>query len=105
VVRARVRENAVLQTLGYPDGAIAWLVLLEGVLLGAAGGLAGVGGAAAFLAASRITFGNEGQVMSVLPDGGLFATGLLLALTLGALAAAYPAWLAARRPIVESLRT
>ncbi|HMP75497.1 MAG TPA: ABC transporter permease [Kiritimatiellia bacterium] len=105
VVRTRIRENAVLQTLGYPDGAIAWLVLLEGVLLGAVGGLAGAGGAAAFLAASRITFGNEGQVMSVLPDGGLFASSLLLALTLGGLAAAYPAWIAARRPIVESLRT
>ena len=105
IVRTRIRENAVLQTLGYPDGAIAWLVLLEGVLLGAVGGLAGAGGAAAFLAASRITFGNEGQVMSVLPDGGLFVSGLLLALALGGLAAAYPAWIAARRPIIESLRT
>ena len=58
-----------------------------------------------FLGASRITFGNEGQVMSVSPDPGLFVSGLVLALLLGGLASAYPAWLAARRPIVESLRS
>lgn len=105
VVRSRIRENAVLQTLGYPDSAIAWLVLLEGLLLGLAGGIIGAGGAMLFLGASRITFGNEGQVMSVSPDPGLFVSGLVLALLLGGLASAYPAWLAARRPIVESLRS
>ena len=105
VVRTRIRENAVLQTLGYPDGAIAWLVVLEGLLLGLAGGLLGAGGAMAFLSFSRITFGNEGQIMAVSPDPALFLSGLMLALLLGGLASAYPAWQAARRPIVESLRT
>ncbi|MCB1071231.1 MAG: ABC transporter permease [Kiritimatiellae bacterium] len=105
VVRTRIRENAVLQTLGYPDSAIAWLVLLEGLLLGLAGGLIGAGSAMGFLAISHITFGNEGQVMSITPDPGLFLSGLLLALVLGGLASTYPAWMAVRRPIVESLRT
>ncbi len=105
VVRTRIRENAVLQTLGYPDSAIAWLVLLEGLLLGFAGGLLGAGGAMAFLAARRITFGNEGQIMAVSADPALFVSGLLLALLLGGIASAYPAWQAARRPIVESLRS
>ncbi len=105
VVRTRVRENAVLQTLGYPDSAVAWLVVVEGMLLGLAGGLLGAGSAMGFLAASRITFGNEGQVLAVLPEPHILAQGLLLALGLGALAALYPAWVAVRRPIVESLRT
>ncbi|HMO03587.1 MAG TPA: ABC transporter permease [Kiritimatiellia bacterium] len=104
VVRTRIRENAVLQTLGYPDSAIAWLVVLEGLLLGLAGGLLGAGGAMAFLAFRRITFGNEGQIMAISPDPALFVSGLSLALLLGGLASAYPAWQAARRPIVESLR-
>lgn len=104
VVRTRIRENAVLQTLGYPDSAIAWLVLLEGLLLGLAGGLLGAGGAMAFLAVSRITFGNEGQIMAVAADPALFISGMLLALLLGGIASAYPAWQSARRPIVESLR-
>jgi putative ABC transport system permease protein len=105
VVRTRVRENAVLQTLGYPDGAVAWLVVVEGMLLGFAGGVVGAGGAMGFLAAARLTFGNEGQVLAVLPDPAILAHGLLLALALGALAALYPAWIAIRRPIVESLRS
>lgn len=104
VVRTRVRENAVLQTLGYPDRAVAWLVLVEGILLGMAGGILGAGSAMGFLAAARITFGNEGQVLAVLPDPVILARGLLLALGLGAVAALYPAWVAVRRPIVESLR-
>lgn len=105
VVRTRIRENAVLQTLGYPDTAIGWLVLLEGLLLGVAGGLLGGGAAMAFLHMSRITFGNEGQVMAVLPNPAIFVQGLILALALGGLAALYPAWIAVRRPIVESLRS
>ncbi len=105
VVRTRVRENAVLQTLGYPDSAVAWLVMVEGMLLGLAGGVLGAGGAMGFLAAAQVTFGNEGQVLAVLPGADILAHGLLLALGLGALAALYPAWVAVRRPIVESLRT
>jgi putative ABC transport system permease protein len=105
VVRTRIRENAVLQTLGYPDFAIAWLVILEGLLLGLAGGLVGAGSAMGFLILTKISFGNEGQVLSIGADPGLFLTGLGLALFLGALAALYPAWIAVRRPIVESLRS
>ena len=105
VVRTRVRENAVLQTLGYPDAAVAWLVVVEGMLLGLAGGILGAGGAMGFLTAARITFGNEGQVLAVLPELVILAHGLILALGLGAVAALYPAWVAVRRPIVESLRT
>lgn len=105
VVRTRVRENAVLQTLGYPDAAIGWLVTVEGGVLGVAGGALGAGGAMAFLALSQIQFGNEGQVLAVLAEPLIFAQGLALALGLGCLAALYPAWVAMRRPIVESLRS
>ncbi len=105
VVRTRIRENAVLQTLGYPNRAIIWLVILEGLMLGLAGGLLGAGGAMGFLAASHITFGNEGQILAITADPGLFVSGLGLALLLGGFAATYPAWIAVRKPIVESLRT
>ena len=42
VVRGRVKENAVLRTLGYPGRAIGCLVMSEGGLLGLAGGIVGV---------------------------------------------------------------
>lgn len=104
-VRGRVREVAVLQTLGYTSGAIAWVVLVEGMLLGVAGGAVGVGSAWLALNASRISFGNEGQVLALTADAALLGQGLALALLLGALAALAPALIAARNPIVSSLRS
>ena len=103
VVRSRVKENAILQTLGFPDTTIAWLVMLEGVLLGLAGGLLGVGGATVFLNVSLITFGNEGQLLTIVPQLSVFVQGLGLALALGGVAALVPAWTAIRQPIVRSL--
>lgn len=105
VVRTRVRENAVLQTLGYPDRAIAWLVILEGLLLGLVGGLIGAGSAWLFLQLSHLSFGNEGQIMAVTARWDLVVSGMGIALLLGGLAALYPAWVSVRRPIVESLRS
>ena len=105
IVRGRVRENAVLQTLGYPGPAVGFLVVGEGALLGIGGGALGVGAALAFLGWNRFLFGSEGQTMAVLPETAVLVRGMGLALVLGAMAAAWPAWQAMRRPIVESLRT
>ncbi|MBM4155320.1 MAG: ABC transporter permease [Lentisphaerae bacterium] len=105
IVRGRVRENAVLQTLGYPGRAVGFLVVGEGSLLGLGGGALGVGAALAFLGWNRFLFGSEGQTMAVLPETAVLVRGMGLALVLGAMAAAWPAWQAMRRPIVESLRT
>ncbi|WFB36114.1 ABC transporter permease [Kiritimatiellota bacterium B12222] len=105
VVRGRVRENAVLQTLGYPDRAIAWLVLLEGLILGLVGGLLGAGCAWLFLHFSHLSFGNEGQIMAITARLDLVLRGMGIALILGGVASLYPAWVSVRRPIVESLRS
>jgi len=104
IVRGRVRENAVLQTLGYSRGAIGVLVAIEGVLLGLAGGLTGVALAYAFLSWQSLTVGNEGLTLSIVPDLAVVLRGLAVALTLGLLASLYPAWKATRLPIVASLR-
>lgn len=105
VVRGRVRENAILQTLGYPPSAIGFLVLAEGAWIGVFGGGAGVALVAAFLRWRRLTFGSEAQVIALLPDAATLGLGLALSLGLGLLAALWPAWIAARSPIVESLRS
>jgi putative ABC transport system permease protein len=104
VVRSRIRENAVLRTLGYPSPAIVWLVLSEGALLGLAGGLLGCAASLTALHWSRITMGSEGIALSVNADPKILLTGSGLALGLGLLASLWPAWTAIRRPIVESLR-
>jgi putative ABC transport system permease protein len=104
VVRGRVKENAVLQTLGYPQSTIGVLVATEGVLLGIAGGVVGVACAFFFLTWQSFTIGNEGLTMSVVPDLVIVVRGLAVAFTLGLLASLYPAWKASKVPIVHSLR-
>jgi putative ABC transport system permease protein len=102
--RSRVKEGAILQTVGYPRRAIGLLVLFEGALLGLAGGLVGSLGAALFLGWRRFTFGSEGLTLGLAPSPGVTVSAVLVALVIALLASAWPAYEAARRPIVESLR-
>ena len=104
VVRGRVKENAVLRTLGYPGSAIACLVVSEGGMLGLVGGITGVALSAAFLKWQNFTLGNEGQTLSVQPDGPVVLIGIAAALLLGILASLWPAFQAIRQPIVKNLR-
>ena len=104
VVRGRVKENAVLRTLGYPGRAIGCLVMTEGGMLGLAGGIAGVGLSAAFLRWQSFTMGNEGQTLAIQPDLTVIAGGILAALVLGMLASLWPAFQAMTQPIVKNLR-
>jgi putative ABC transport system permease protein len=105
VVRGRVRENAILHTVGYPDTAVGFLVLAEGSLLGFGGSVLGVTLASLFLKFRNLTFGNEGQIMSLIPDAAVIATGLAVSLILGMTASLVPAFIAMHKPIVESLRS
>jgi putative ABC transport system permease protein len=102
--RSRVKEGAILQTIGFPQHAIGLLVVFEGILLGLGGGILGSLGAAAFLGWRRFTFGNEGLTLSLSPSFAVTLTGIAVALFLALLASAWPAYEAARRPIVQSLR-
>lgn len=104
VVRGRVRENAVLRTLGYPGRAILFLVLSEGGLLGLLGGLLGTGLAWSFLRWQSFTIGSEGHTLAIRPEAGTAVAAILTALGLGALAAILPAIQAIRQPIVKNLR-
>ena len=105
IVRGRVKENAVLRTLGYPGRAIGCLVVSEGGMLGLMGGVGGVGLAAAFLRWQSYTMGNEGQTLAIQPDAIVVAGGILAALVLGILASLWPAWQAMTQPIVKNLRS
>jgi putative ABC transport system permease protein len=105
IVRGRVKENAVLRTLGYPGRAIACLVVGEGGMLGLIGGVTGVGLSAAFLRWQSFTMGNEGQTLAIQPDAAVIATGIIAALALGIIASLWPAWQAVMQPIVKNLRS
>ncbi|MFD2256368.1 ABC transporter permease [Luteolibacter algae] len=105
MVRSRVKENAVLRTLGYPGRTIMFLVLSEGGMLGLMGGILGAGLAWGFLRWQSFTMGSEGHTLAILPEvsTALLATGA--ALLLGVIASVHPALIAIRQPIVKSLRS
>jgi putative ABC transport system permease protein len=102
--RGRIKENAILQTLGYPRRSVGVLMLWEGGLLGLVGGVLGSGVATVFLHLQRFTFGNEGLTLALTPALSVTLTGLGLAVALGLLASLWPAWIASKAPIVGSLR-
>ena len=105
VVRGRVKENAVLRTLGYPSRAILFLVMSEGGLLGLLGGFTGTVLAWSFLRWQSFTLGSEGHTLAVLPELTTAAYAIVAALLLGIIASIYPAFQAMRQPIVKSLRS
>ena len=105
MVRGRVKENAVLRTLGYPARAIMFLVISEGGLLGLAGGILGAGLAWGFLRWQSFTMGSEGHTLAILPEISTAFFASVAALVLGVVASIHPALVAIRQPIVKSLRS
>lgn len=105
VARSRVKENAILQTIGYSQGAIGILMLCEGALLGFCGGFAGSLGAAVFLHWQRPSMGNEGLVLALNATPGITLLSIVLSVVLGLVASIWPAWTAARQPVITSLRS
>ncbi len=103
-VRDRVRDHAIMQTLGFSGGLIAWLVIAEATMLGVLGGTIGAGLAWAAVAVSKLNFTMEGVSIEVVARPMLAAMGLGLALLLGLLAGIVPAWSASRREIAASFR-
>lgn len=103
-VQDRVREHAVLQTLGVRPTRVFGIVIAESTLLCLAGGLAGTALALGVLASTGLAIGAEGVTIAFQPSLQLAATGLVLAFVVGIAAGLVPAIQAARAPIVASLR-
>ncbi|MEX0715640.1 MAG: ABC transporter permease [Planctomycetaceae bacterium] len=103
-VQDRIREHAVLQTLGLRPARIFRLVIAESLLMCFIGGTIGTLLALAILAWSGMSVGAEGATIAFRPSLALGAAGMLVSLVVGALAGVVPAWQAARTPIVTALR-
>lgn len=103
-VQDRLREFAVLQTMGFSGPLIFRLVLTESLLLATLGGALGVAAAAIILQTSNLTIGSEGVLVPFLATTELVVTGLVVSLLAGLFAGVSPAWTAARAEIVPSLR-
>ena len=103
IVRGRVKETAILQTIGFSRLLISWLVVVEGLLLGLIGGILGVVGAFLFFHFKAFTLGNEGLTLAPTPSTGVLIQALGIALALGMLASLYPAWQATSKPLIQTL--
>jgi putative ABC transport system permease protein len=106
-VRERRQEIAVLKTLGFSSGLVMALILSEALLLGAIGGLIGIGISRLGLwGLSNAPF--IGDVLRGFPGLGISAQvvafGLGIALLIGLMAGFIPAMLAYRSRITDALR-
>jgi putative ABC transport system permease protein len=115
MVESRRFELAMLRALGYPQSIVFAATLLEGSLLGAAGGIAGA--ALVYLglngfAASTLGVGGHLAVSSTTPQvsfhflvsGSIMVEAVLWAIGMGLIGGLYPALRVARMPIAAVLR-
>ena len=103
-VQDRIRDHAVLQTLGFRGGLIAKLIVSEGLVLSLAGGLLGSAAAAVIVAHSGLALSVDALSIPIKSGLSVFAWGMVLASALGVLAGLAPAWQASRREIVACFR-
>jgi putative ABC transport system permease protein len=100
-VRERTGELAVLKTVGFTDGFVVGLVLVETLLVAALGGAIGL------VLAKLLSLRGDptGGMLPgfYIPTPGLLL-GFLLALAVGTAAGLLPAWSAGRLKVVEALR-
>lgn len=103
-VQDRVREHALLQTLGFSGTRIFGLVMSESLLVTFAGGILGIGAALIVLAWSHLAVGTQGVTIAFMPSIGLALTGVIVTVFIGVFGGVVPAWQASRADIVSSLR-
>jgi putative ABC transport system permease protein len=103
-VQDRIKEHAVLQTLGLRPGRIFRLVLAESVLQSIAGGMLGIGAGLMLLTWGGFAVGAEGVTIAFKPSLDLALSGAIISAVVGVLAGVGPGWQAARAQIVMALR-
>jgi ABC-type lipoprotein release transport system permease subunit len=102
-VLERTREIGVLRALGWGRRQVLAMILRESLVLGAAGGLSGIGigiGMSRLLGLAPGIYGSMEPAFT--PQ--LFVQAVVVALVTGVLGGLYPAWRATRMRPVEALR-
>lgn len=103
-VQDRIKEHAVLQTLGFRSGLIARMILAEGVLIGLIGGVLGTFIAAVVVQYGQFSLSTEGMSINVAADLRVMLLGLVISAGVGVLAGLVPALQAGRREIAHCFR-
>jgi putative ABC transport system permease protein len=103
-VRDRIRDHAVMETLGYGPGLIARLVILEGLILSMTGGLIGLSTGVILAHIKDVSLSVEGLSVNVSAGVGTLLLGLAVAVAMGVLASLVPALQAYRTKPAASFR-
>ena len=77
-VQDRIKEHAVLQTIGFSGPRVFFLVMTESVLLSIAGGIIGVGAALLTLKVNSLSVGAEAVTIAFTPSFRLAVSGLVV---------------------------
>lgn len=102
--RDRVRDHAILQTLGFPQGLIGRMIVAESLLLSIMGGLIGLVIGIVVVHFGRFSFSVEGLSVNFNASASSLIVGMTLCAGIGVAAGLFPAWQASRRETVESFR-
>ncbi|MDA8744394.1 ABC transporter permease [Rubripirellula amarantea] len=103
-VQDRIKEYAVLQTIGLRPLRAMKLVLAESTILCVVGGTAGTALAMVLLSISGFAIGAEGATIAFRPSVELAISGVCVSIVVGMAAGLAPAIQAATVPIVDALR-
>ena len=103
-VQDRIKEYAVLQTIGVRPLRALRLVLAESTILCLVGGIAGTALALVTLGLGGFAIGAEGATIAFRPSTSLAVSGSLVSLIVGVVAGLAPAIQAATVPIVNALQ-
>jgi putative ABC transport system permease protein len=100
--RERRSEVAVMKTVGFSDGRVFGLVIVEAAVISVTGAVLGLG--AATLLPIVGGFGQGGFLPGFHVTLGTQAVGVAVALLLTIASGVFPAWQAAKLPVVQALR-
>ncbi len=103
-VQDRVKEHAILQTLGYSPYLIGRLIVFEGLCIGLFGGGIGTLAATGIIEWGQYSLSMDGLSIPIQAGLLLLLTGMGLSLILGVLAGLVPAWQASRHEIAQCFR-
>jgi putative ABC transport system permease protein len=101
-VRERVRDIAVMRTLGFSNSSIVTLVLVEGLVITVLGGVVGLWLGDALAKSVGKQMQQFLPLMMTPPNS--YVTGMILAVGLGVLSCAIPCLQVSRLEVVDQLR-
>jgi putative ABC transport system permease protein len=100
--RERTSEVAVMKTVGFSDRRVFGLIIIEAAVISLTGAVLGLG--AATLLPIVTGFGEGGFLPGFHVTGGTLLVGATVALLLTVASGIFPAWQAAKLPVVQALR-